>query len=154
MRKLQAGQIDVALIFRYADTPAEEEGVRLVHLMDDPVHLISRQVDDSVAGHRDSAWIGGCERCTAELVDMCERTAGFTPRIGHNSDDMVVVQSLVAAGVGVTTLPGLALRAHHEPGIEATALPGHPRRIFAATYGDPPDPPATAALIETIKASI
>ena len=151
LRKLRTGQIDVALIFRYADTPAEEEGVRLVHLLDDPIYLISQVPDDTVANHRDSAWIGGCERCSAELVATCQRTAGFTPRIAHRSDDMVVMQSLVASGMGVTTLPGLALQAHHVPAIQSTQLPEHPRQIFAATYGDPPDPPATTALIETIK---
>ena len=154
LRKLQAGQIDVALIFRYDDTPAEPEGVRLVHLLDDPLYLISRKRRDRIAAHRDSAWVGGCERCTAELVALCERLGGFTPRIAHHSDDSVVMQTFVAAGMGVTLLPGLALEAHRVPGIESTVLSDHPRRIYAATYGDPPDPPATAALIETIKASI
>jgi DNA-binding transcriptional LysR family regulator len=63
---------------------------------------------------------------------------------------MVVMQSLVAAGMGVTTIPGLALRAHRHPAITATRLPVHPRRIFAATYGEPPDPPATAALVAAL----
>lgn len=40
---------------------------------------------------------------------------GFTPRIASASDDMVVVQALVAAGIGVTTLPGLALQAAADP---------------------------------------
>jgi len=29
----------------------------------------------------------------------------------------------------------------------ATELPGCERHIYAATYGEPPDPPATAALL-------
>jgi hypothetical protein len=32
----------------------------------------------------------------------------------------------------------------------ATRLTGNARQIYAATYGDPPDPPATSALIETL----
>jgi DNA-binding transcriptional LysR family regulator len=40
------------------------------------------------------------------------RQEGFTPRVASASDDIVVVQALVAAGVGVATQPGLALRAH------------------------------------------
>ena len=120
------------------------EGVRLVHLLDDPLYLISRKRRDTIAAHRDSAWVGGCERCTAELVALCEKLGGFTPRIAHHSDDSVVMQTFVAAGMGVTLLPGLALEAHRVPGIESTELREHPRRIYAATYGDPPDPPATA----------
>ena len=60
------------------------------------------------------------------------------------------MQSLVAAGMGVTTIPGLALRAHRHPSITATRLDAPPRRIYAATYGDPPDPPATSALVAAL----
>lgn len=144
---LRQGEIDIALVFRHAGAPVEEdEGFRLVHLADDPIHLVSRRPGDSLAGHRDSPWIGGCPRCQDELSAVCRRE-GFTPRIASLSDDMVVVQALVAAGIGVTTLPGLALRAHRHPGVHTTELTGFSRRIFAATYGDPPDPPAVAALL-------
>jgi DNA-binding transcriptional LysR family regulator len=149
LQALRHGEIDVALVFQYADAPAEEEGFRLVHLGDDPIYLVSQRPDDSIANHRHSAWIGGCERCQAELTTVC-RHAGFTPRIVSLSDDMVVVQALVAAGMGVTTLPGLALRAHRHPDVHATELRGHHRQIYAVTYGEPPDPPATTALIEAI----
>lgn len=150
LRMVRAGEIDVALIFRYPDTPAEEQGFRLVHLLDDPIYLVTHEPGQAIADHRDSAWIGGCDRCQAELVTICRR-AGFTPRIAFVSDDMVVMQALVAAGMGVTTLPGLALRAHRVPGIHTAELPDDPRRIYAVTYGDPPDPPATSALIRAIK---
>jgi DNA-binding transcriptional LysR family regulator len=149
LQMLRHGEIDVALVFRYAGAPVEEEGFRLVHVGDDPIHLISRQPDDSLANHRHSAWIGGCDRCQDELTAMC-RHEGFTPRIGSHSDDMVVVQALVAAGMGVTTLPGLALQAHRRPDIHATELTGFHRQIHAATYGDPPDPPAVAAVVAAL----
>ena len=146
---LRAGQADIALIFRHPDTPQEDEGFRLTHLLDDPLHLLSREPDQSLGDHRDSLWVGGCERCRATLVTACER-AGFSPRIAYSTDDMVVVQSLVAAGMGVGTLPGLALQAHRVPGIHATELPGETRQVFAVTYGEPPDPPATAAVVEIL----
>jgi DNA-binding transcriptional LysR family regulator len=63
---------------------------------------------------------------------------------------MVVMQALVRAGLGVTTQTGLSLRAHHIDGIVATELPGWERHIYAATYGQPPDPPATAALVDAL----
>ncbi len=81
---------------------------------------------------------------------MCA-DAGFAPRIGYSSDDMVVMQALVAAGLGVATQTGLALRAHRIEDIVATELaPGSERHIYAATYGEPPDPPATAALLAAL----
>lgn len=150
LRMLRAGEIDVALIFRYSETPAEDAGIRLIHLLDDPIYLVSQRPGETLDDHRESLWIGGCERCRAELNAMCLQS-GFAPRIAYVSDDMVVMQALVAAGMGVTTLPGLALQAHRAPGVHITELPDFPRRIFAATYGDPPDPPATTALIQAIR---
>ncbi len=149
LQMLRHGEIDVALVFRYADAPVEDEGFRLRHVGDDPIYLISRRPDDSLANHRHSAWIGGCARCQDELKAVCRRE-GFTPRIASHSDDMVVVQALVAAGKGVTTLPGLALQAHRRPDIHATELTSRHRHIYAATYGDPPDPPAVAAVLAAL----
>jgi DNA-binding transcriptional LysR family regulator len=80
---------------------------------------------------------------------MCA-DAGFDPRIGYSSDDMVVMQAWVAAGLGVAIQTGLSLRAHHIEGVVATELPGFDRHIYAATYGEPPDPPATAAVLEAL----
>jgi DNA-binding transcriptional LysR family regulator len=146
---LRAGTIDVALIFRYEETEPEPEGVRLHHLLDDPVYLLSTRRVRGLASLREATWIAGCERCRSHLLSLCEEE-GFEPRIGYTSDDMVVMQALVAAGLGVATLPGLALRSHRLEGIVATELKGSPRHVYAATYGEPPDPPATAALLAAL----
>ncbi|MDX8147590.1 LysR family transcriptional regulator [Lentzea sp. BCCO 10_0061] len=152
LRMLRHGEIEIALVFRHADTPVEE-GFRFVHLGDDPIHLISRQPDDSLANHRHSAWIGGCDACQQELETVC-RSEGFTPRVSSHSDDMVVVQALVAAGAGVAILPGLGLRAHRRPDVHATELKGFHRQIHAATYGDPPDPPGVAAVLAALTGTV
>jgi DNA-binding transcriptional LysR family regulator len=149
LKMLRSGHVDIALIFRHTDTPLEEGGIRLTHLLDDPLYLVSDQPHQRLEDHRDSAWVGGCERCRAATVTACER-AGFSPRIAYSCDDTVVAQSLVAAGMGVAILNGLALQAHRVPGIHTTHLTDSARQIYAATYGDPPDPPATTALIEIL----
>jgi DNA-binding transcriptional LysR family regulator len=146
---LRAGKIDVAIIFRYDETEPEPDGVRLHHLLDDPVYLLSTRRGRTLAASRDATWIAGCERCRSHLMSLCAN-AGFEPRIGYTSDDMVVMQALVAAGLGVATLPGLALRAHRVEGIVAGELPGSRRHVYAATYGEPSDPPATAALLTAL----
>lgn len=148
---LRAGTVDAALIFRYDDaTPGD---VRITHLFDDPMYLLSLEPGQTLQDHHDSAWIAGCEHCRREFVDACER-AGFTPRIAYTSDDVIVDQALVAAGMGVTTMPGLALRTHRAPGIEATALADFRRRVHLATYGEPPDPPATAAFVTKLREAV
>src|ERR687894_2334002 len=146
---LRTGKIEVAIIFRYDETEPEPAGVRLHHLLDDPVYLVSARRGRKLAALRDATWIAGCHRCRSHLLSMCD-DAGFEPRIGYTSDDMVVMQALVSERLGVATLPGLALRAHRAEGVVATELPGSQRHVYAATYGEPPDPPATAALLSAL----
>jgi DNA-binding transcriptional LysR family regulator len=144
---LRAGQVDVAVIYRYDDmTPGD---IRAAHLFDDPMHLLSLEPGQTLVDHRDSTWIAGCENCRPEFVEACGKV-GFSPRIAYISDDPVVEQALVTAGMGVTTMPGLTLRTHRAPGIQATALPDFKRRVYLATYGDPPDPPATTAFVTAL----
>jgi DNA-binding transcriptional LysR family regulator len=150
---LRTGKIDLAIVFRYDETEPEPAGVRLHHLLDDPVYVLSKQREDGLAALGGATWIAGCERCSSHMVAMCE-AAGFEPRIGYSSDDMVVMQALVAAGLGVATQTGLALRAHGIEGVIATELPGSHRHIHAATYGDPPDPPATAAVLDALAEAV
>lgn len=149
LQLLRAGRIDVAVIFRYDDTEPEPDGVRLHHLLDDPLFLLSSGGGSTLAALREETWIAGCDRCRRHLLALCA-AEGFAPRIGYTSDDMVVMQALVAAGLGVTTIPGLALRVHRAGGVVATELPGSRRHVYAATYGEPPDPPATAALVAAL----
>src|SRR5919107_461301 len=146
---LRTGKVEVAVIFRYAETEPEPPGVRLHHLLDDPVYVLSTRREGELTTLRDATWIAGCERCRSHLLSMCA-DAGFDPQIGYSSDDMVVMQAWVAAGLGVATQTGLALRAHRIEGVVATELPGLERHIYAATYGEPPDPPATAALLAAL----
>jgi DNA-binding transcriptional LysR family regulator len=150
---LRSGRVDIALIFRNADTPPDEaDGFRLTHLLDDPLYLISDRPRQRLENHRDSAWVGGCERCRAATITACRR-AGFSPRIAFTCDDTVIAQAVVAAGMGVAIVNGLALHAHRAPGVHATPLTESPRQIYAAVYGDPPDPPATSALIEILEST-
>jgi len=162
LRMLRAGYVDVALVFQHyqqdvdASPPtAEDEGMRGRLILDEAVYLVTAARGQpaghggdlaAYAGHR---WIAGCERCRGYLIRQCA-IAGFTPKVAFTTDDYVAVQALVAAGLGVTTLPCLCLRAARHPGITTAALPGARRHVFAMTYGDPPDPPATARLISVL----
>lgn len=150
LRLLRAGRVDVAVIFRYDDTAPEDSDIRTIHLFDDPSYLVSaEQASGDLGEHASASWIAGCDRCRSHLLDMCDK-AGYAPQIAFTSDDIVAVQALVAAGMGLTVLPGLALRAHRNPAVHTTELPGSTRHVYAAIYGDPPDPPATAALLTAL----
>jgi DNA-binding transcriptional LysR family regulator len=149
LEMLRTGKVEVAIVFRYDDTQDELPGVRLHHLLDDPMFLLSKRRTRGLASLSEASWIAGCERCRGHLLALCD-AVGFEPRIGYESDDMVLMQSLVVAGLCVATLPGLALRAHRADGVVASKLPDMPRRVYAATYGEPPDPPAVAALLAAL----
>src|SRR5690349_19056450 len=57
---LRAGRIDVAIIFRYDESEPEPPGVRLHHLLDDPIHLLTTQRVKNLAALHDATWIAGC----------------------------------------------------------------------------------------------
>lgn len=149
IRLLRDGKVDVAVVFRY-DEGVPDDGIRYSHLMDDPMFLLSLEGGQTLTDHRDSSWIAGCEHCRIELVETCE-AAGFSPRVAYTSEDIITDQALVAAGIGVTTMPGLALRSFRNPAIHASEVAGFRRSVYVATIGEPPDPPATAAFISSLR---
>lgn len=150
---LRVGAVDAAIVFRYDESADDQHGIDLQFLRDDPTYLLTREAGHTVRGLQDATWIGGCERCTEHLVEVCRRE-GFDPRIQYSTDDMVAIQTLVAAGMGAATIPGLALDAHRHPHVVATEIPGAERHVFLATYGEPPDPPPIAALRAALAAEI
>jgi molybdate transport repressor ModE-like protein len=149
VRMLRAGYVDVAVIFRY-DRADEDDGVGTRRLLDEPSYLVTaEEAPPDLAAYADAEWIAGCDRCRRHLLEMCAQ-AGFSPRVSFTTDDFVAVQALVAAGLGVTTLPGLPLEAARNPAVHSVALPGSTRYVLAATYGEPPEPPATVALLDAL----
>jgi DNA-binding transcriptional LysR family regulator len=181
LRMLRAGYVDVALVFRYsAETPGsaegfgpdedEDNGIDLAEglrerlLLTEPVHLVtaahgaatgsahgSAEPPAELAEYARHRWIAGCDRCRANLLRQCA-LAGFTPKIAFTTDDYIAVQALVAADLGVSTLPALCLRAARHPGIRTVPLPGAHRYVLAVRYGDPPDPPAVNVLMDALRA--
>jgi DNA-binding transcriptional LysR family regulator len=173
LRMLRAGYVDVAVVFKYGKEGAEAEtairpdeedtgidlteGLRERLLLEEPVHLVtsahgSEQAVPDLARYARRRWIAGCDRCRANLVRQCA-LAGFTPKIAFTTDDYVAVQALVAAGLGVSTLPALCLRAARHPGIRTVPLPGARRYVMAVRYGDPPDPPAVTMLMDILRSA-
>jgi DNA-binding transcriptional LysR family regulator len=180
LRMLRAGYVDVALVFRYSpeatgaaeigepgeavrggmglddeDAVGTSQGWRERLLLDEPVHLVTSVHDTEpppadLTKYARQRWIAGCDRCRANLLSQCA-LAGFTPKIAFTTDDYIAVQALVAAELGVSTLPALCLRAARHPGIKAAPLPGARRYIYAVRYGDPPDPPAVQALMDVLR---
>jgi molybdate transport repressor ModE-like protein len=76
-----------------------------------------------VADLADENWIAGCPRCRGHLLELCGR-AGFEPKIGFETDNFVAVEGLVAQGIGVATLPRMAVESFPVmPGVITRPLP-------------------------------
>ena len=131
------------------------EGLRERLILDEPVHLVmsahgAEQAPAELSRYARHRWIAGCDRCRANLLRQCAQ-AGFVPKIAFTTDDYVAVQALVAADLGVSTLPALCLRAARHPGVRTVPLAGTRRHVLAVRYGDPPDPPAVTMLMDVLR---
>lgn len=60
------------------------------------------------------SWIAGCPRCRGHLMQVAG-AAGFEPRISYETDNVVAVLAMVAEGLGVATVPTLALASASVP---------------------------------------
>lgn len=159
---LRGGDIDLALGFSYPAT-ATRDGRDLVSvpLLRDPSHAVLPAGHPAVAQSPPLAlgalagetWIAGCERCRGHLVHLAGQE-GFAPAIAYATDDYMTVQSLVAAGLGVSLLPALALCASRRADVVVCPLRGNPSRTIEAVLpAAHRRPPAVVAMLEALRAA-
>ena len=156
---LHAGDVDLALVFTYGDDPVDTPGLRWTALADEPVALVVGADHRAVRRKRltlrdlaDEPWIVGCARCRAHTLLLCAE-AGFEPQVRHVSDDYVVVQNLVAVGLGVTLLPRSALEAYRHPEVTVREHASFGTRTYGIVHREGAEQvPATAALVRELSA--
>jgi DNA-binding transcriptional LysR family regulator len=100
-----------------------------------PDHPLADRSKVKMADLRDAVWLSGYSPSSCgELVLRACRDAGFEPRVGFESDDYQVLQGFVAAGLGVTLLPDLALPTMRSDIVVLPTDPPAPmRRVWAET---------------------
>jgi molybdate transport repressor ModE-like protein len=155
---VEAGDVDVALVFGYDGLPVAGPGLHWLPLADEPVYLVlpprhalAERAGIGAADLDAEPWIMGCVRCREHAVAVCA-AAGFEPRVRHVSDDYVVVQNLVAVGLGVTLLPHSALEAYRHPEVVVCPGPAWGTRTYGVVHRDGADAvPATAALLAEVR---
>ncbi len=140
---IREDRADLALTFSYPGDRADphRDSARGLSVRsaghDDLMLILPASVDGAVphlADLADETWIAGCPRCRGHLLELCER-AGFVPRIGFETDNYVAVEGLVAQGIGVATLPRMAVESFPTlPGIRTAPLPvAEARRLHVVT---------------------
>ena len=156
---LLAGDVDLALVFSYDADPVDTPGMRWTPLAEEPVALVVA-TDHPAAGRKrltlshlaDEPWIVGCARCREHTLHLCAE-AGFEPRVRHVSDDYVVVQNLVAVGLGVTLLPRSALEAYQHPEVTSREHRSFGIRSYGIVHREGAElVPATSALVRELSA--
>jgi DNA-binding transcriptional LysR family regulator len=159
--RLKAGECDLALTMDAPSCRLDYAGIERVPLLDDPMYVLlprdhaladePRVRLEELAGE---AWISGSTgTCpdTALTLRACQ-SAGFEPRIAFHSDDYVAIQGFVAAGVGVSLIPDLALLAVREDVVVREIDTDSPpvREIGAATLTDAWRSPAVDAMLDVL----
>ena len=156
---LMADLVDLAVAFRYpyeapiADgltwLPLFWEQMDLVLGRDHPLAVRATDSDrlPTVADLADETWVAGCDRCRRHVAEICS-DSGYAPRVRHATDDYVLVQSMVAAGLGVAVLPQSALRAFRHPDVVVVSGDSFGRRECGLAIRDEPVAEATQAVIK------
>jgi DNA-binding transcriptional LysR family regulator len=158
---LHSGDIDLALLYDYEPIRSMLDGeLDLIHLLDDPYdvilpkgHRLAGRKKLRLADMAEESWISSTKGGGCRLIhERACQDAGFEPRVAFESDETLAAQALVAAGVGVTLLPRLALATVH-PGVVVRELPGGAmvRRIWAARLTGAYRSPACEAMLQILK---
>jgi DNA-binding transcriptional LysR family regulator len=154
---LKAGQCDVAVTLEAGFEPITDPAIERLHLLDDPMyvclpagHPVAGRAKVRLADLAEESWIiGTTGRCPdAAILLRSAQAAGFEPRLAFQSDDYVAIQGFVAAGVGVSLIPDLALVAVRDDVVIRRLADRVPvRRILAATLAGGYRSPAVEAML-------
>ncbi|MEU7604268.1 LysR family transcriptional regulator [Streptomyces sp. NPDC040724] len=158
---VRQGAVDLALAYHFdGPLPAGPGAGSRLHwtpLLEDPLHVVLPQ-EHRLAG-RDTLdlaelaaepWVLGCLKTEAYLRRYAER-AGFDPHVRGTTTDYFFARSLVAAGMGISLIPSIALTPHI-PGLHTVPItsPAPIRHIGAAALGRG-DRPHLTTLIDALR---
>lgn len=147
IERLQKGEVDAAFI---RTATARPEGVALHLLADEPMiaalpaaHPLAAASAVALADLAGETFVAYPRAEGAGLYDAIIAAchgAGFSPRIGHETPQMIATLSLVAAGLGVSIVPASLTRMRLD-GVEYRPLAGEPQPRaqlnLAIRRGDP-----------------
>ncbi|RSS41569.1 LysR family transcriptional regulator [Streptomyces sp. WAC08241] len=155
-------EADLTLVVRPRGGPeAYGEGLRLVHLVDDPYRavlpkghpLAGRRAAVELAELAAEPWVGS-ERpgpCLDAVLEACA-AAGFSPDVAVECEEYATAQGFVAAGLGVSLIPLMGLGSRH-PGVVVRRVRGPEpvRAIHAAVRESSLALPAVRGLLTALR---
>jgi DNA-binding transcriptional LysR family regulator len=160
VQMLRAAELELAIVFEFRDLSQPEfdrlyEGIELHRLVRDPLYLAlprdhpgARRSRIRLEDFADDTWINDTRGPCGHMHVAACMAAGFEPKVGFQSDDYNVVQGLIASGVGISLLPGLALTYVREDiVVRSLGRKAPARRVAAATLAGRYRSPATEAML-------
>ncbi|NLU66570.1 LysR family transcriptional regulator [Streptomyces sp. HNM0574] len=159
LERVVRGECDITLAFTYPGLREQvPEELVAIPLMEDQLTVLM-PTGHPMAGRRavrleelsGERWIAGCLRCRANFLHECAEL-GFAPDIAFTTDDNLVVQSLVAEGLGIAMMPGLVLSFLTHNKVTGRALdPASRRQVSAYVLREHLEIPATALVLEELR---
>ncbi|GGS94021.1 LysR family transcriptional regulator [Streptomyces cinerochromogenes] len=158
---VRQGAVDLALAYHFDGPlpvgPGPGSGLEWTPLLEDPLYVVLPP--GHRLAHRDALdlaelatepWVLGCLKSEAYLRRYAER-AGFDPDVRGTTTDYFFARSLVAAGVGVSLIPSIALTPEI-PGLCTVPVrsPGPARHIGVAAISRG-DRPHVTALVHALR---
>ena len=135
--RLRAGEIDVAVVAQLPDLDTAD--LEIVDLVDDEIfvalpagHRLAHKPKLRLRDLRDETWIEAPGGPAQRPLLSAALASGFEPRIRFGAEQWLSKQGLVAAGVGVTLIPGLAIVSVRDDIVLRSLGPDAPRRKVVA----------------------
>lgn len=159
IQHVRRGDRDLALVYDhdFAPLPTDPTVTRR-HLLDDPMlaalprdHPLAERASVDLTDLEADAWIQGVSGATAQLVQHACLAAGFAPRIAVETGDPMTAQGLVAAGLGITLLPALALSTARSDIVLRPLTKRPPVRHVGLIWATASQTPAGEALRHTLE---
>jgi DNA-binding transcriptional LysR family regulator len=153
------GETDVAVAHEYDLLPRPLDPLfERRELLDDPVvlaipagHRVAAEPALALSALSGQPFLAPREATScAEMIQRACARAGFVPRVTARASDFAVLLSLVAAGAGVTLVPGLAAR-RLPPGVRLVP-PAEPvtRRVFTVSRRGGDRKPAVRVVLDAL----
>ena len=158
---IKSGEADIALDIVSTWRKPGNDGLQRTQLLDDPMYVVLPAGHAQAKRRRirledlaEESWLLGSSGAScpdSEILLRACQAAGFEPRIGFHSDDYSAIQGFVAAGVGVSLIPDLALITVRDD-VVVRSLGARPpvRRIQAITSATGYCSPAKQAMLDVL----
>ncbi|MER7208740.1 LysR family transcriptional regulator [Streptosporangium sp. NPDC000239] len=118
LRRMREGALDIAVISDYPSGLPYEEEVETVELVDDELlvalprdHRLAAGPEVDLRELREETWIEAAPPGGTTMLDTACAKAGFSPRARLRIAEWTGKFGFVAAGLGVTLVPGIAAHA-------------------------------------------